>query len=261
MILRKKALFYFLLLLALGFAGLGKDCKKRDAGGMKTPSSRDAYMGVTFNNYQSRTAKGVLLTSLDRINPNIMPLIDQGFDEVFDVASRVYGYRNGLDHKLYRVNLFRRSPLCENPGFVIYARAGEQNPYDNHPAGYDKDPRIGWTLLCAAGLTEGEDVYRLVFVNDLSMAQAVGRMEPEHTVIYHNNRQLWQDTLFHVTGGHPLLTDPNQKPSAESASLPIEPAVVVLPEAVEIKTENAAGETVETLTLPKGSKVSMLLTK
>lgn len=188
---------------------------------------------VDFSNYQSlneltiasRTAKGVSVRSYKQQPKEVLDAVDRGLDEVFHIASnepynfhllhnRYTGEIGFTRHNNYRVWLLQPSNRCENPAFI---REYKGTAYDQSE--YDKDPRVGYVALCAAGgmrhlnngSTSGGNVFSpgIVIVDSLSVAEAASRFEGEHALLDEVHPILFAQTVYHQTGGHPIIPDPN----------------------------------------------------
>lgn len=163
------------------------------------------YNGKHSRKHFQGTSAGIRVYSGEKINPQILPLIDAGHNTVRDIAQGApYNYTKMLEPSHYGVVLFPRSPLCQNPAFTVRADGQPLYPdgYDQHPI-FDKDPRVGKVLVCAAGFVLGPTTNEVIIVNDLSIASLITQYELEHLIIYHNDRDYYIQTMnLH---SHPLL--------------------------------------------------------
>lgn len=241
----KKSTLILIALVTL-FASTAFTCKKDGY------DKSDWWTGHYTTKNPKRTAKGVTVYSYESVTQNNLDKVDEGLSRVFNIASRVYGYQNGLNFADYRIVLFKRSALCNGSvaGFAVRA-----DNYDGSE--YDKDPRPGYGVVCAAGLSAEFNRPLAVIVQDDAVIAEATRYEGEHLLAYYNDREFWAATLTHTTGGHPLLVD--EKGNLTDDTLrgggQMRGVTMVLPEEFEVESES------EKITLPKGAKVCLLLTK
>lgn len=192
-------LFFLSLAVVLAFA-----CKSKNADNYGGRGD-GVWQGMFHTNHRSTTPKGSPVNSYNDIPTADLPLYDAGADSIFEIASRVYGYGVGLTHSFSTINLHPASPKCENPGFVIPTSSQPLWPdgWDNDPHGFDKDPRVGKTLLCAAGMQWGNGYVAAV---GRSIAFEIARNELEHVLLANNDPERWESTSG--VHQHPLLPDP-----------------------------------------------------
>lgn len=244
-----KKLTFLLVLLIAGLSLSAFKCGK-SSGGYNTS---DWWTGQYSTKNPKRTPNGTTVYSFETVTPQNLQNIDEGLARVFDISSRVYGYQNGLNFSDYKIVLFKRSALCTGTAVGFAVRADN---YDGSE--YDKDPRPGYGVVCAAGLSAEFEQPLAVVVQDDSMIALATRFEGEHLILYKNDRQKWGETVTHSTGGHPLLPDTDGSLTDDSLrgrNGRFQSFIVRLPEGMEIESET------EKYTLPAGTKVCLLLTK
>jgi hypothetical protein len=158
---------------------------------------------ITGDNFSfaARTPRGVTVVSVTRPRAEVMQAIDQGFSELFAVAAR-HGHRNRLNFGDYTVFIARPDRLKDS--------AGQYSPDIAVGAGqYAGSVYDQGGFVFAAGLVLANSPSAFVLADhtrDLGRISNVVRYEGEHIVLFHNNRQLYQQTLDHSRGGgHPIL--------------------------------------------------------
>lgn len=239
----------FLLIAVVSLSAF--KCNKSSGGYDKS----DWWTGSFSTKNPKRTPNGATVYSYETVTAENLKNIDEGLNRVFDISSRVYGYQNGLNFSDYKIILFKRSALCTGTAIGFAVRADN---YDGSE--YDKDPRPGYGVVCAAGLSAEFDQPLAVIVQDDSMIALATRFEGEHLILYKNDIQKWGETLTHTTGGHPLLPDTDGSFAADDELLRgsngrIRGITIKLPEEMEIESET------EKYALPKGAKVCLMLTR
>lgn len=235
-----------LLLLLLVMAAAGFKCGKtavEQCGG-----TEDGCWQGSFHTKQSGTSpKGIRIASYNAV-PSVsqLALYDKGLDNLFDISRRVYGYTQMLDQPNYQFFVHPTSNKCQTPGFVIPVQGLALWPdgWDNHPD-YDKDPRVGYSLLCAAGMMFGVD--GAVLADSPQIAENIARFEGEHLVLYNNDRPKFDSTVF--VHYHPILPDTDGSliggPKWTAGGL-------TLPRSVEMP---------DGLLIEKGTKICVIFTK
>lgn len=217
------------------FALTAFDCKK-------TSSADGVFRGSYSTKVEARSPAGVRVVSAARINTGLFADMDRGIANGFRIAQQ-YGYTRQIGHSNYAVALFPRSPKCINPGFLI---AADGSAWDQGE--YDKDPRPGYVLLCAAGMAP--DGYVMIVADDPGHMFNVTWFETEHWMLFHNDPTRWVDTSG--VHAHPILPDREASLTAKTEAGP---------KFIAITIETPADVEAEGLTVKKGTKVCVLLTK
>lgn len=212
-------------------------------GGGQVP--KPTFTGAMSCHDQLKSAKGVVICADHKVDAAYGQVADQQLDDVFKIAqngavtasgtnhyrpcaSGGYEQGNGCfsTHASYQVYLIPRADVCVNPGFseVVYsppAPNGYDETYTDDPANHwDKDPRPGNTLLCAAGFMatghgnmSGIAAPGMGVVDDLADMQAgklpIIRYEAEHNILAQVDTERYAATQYHygTNGGHPILGD------------------------------------------------------
>lgn len=210
----------------------------------------DWWTGFYTTKNAKKTPRGATVYSYENVTPANLEKVDDGLARVFDIASRVYGYKNGLNYSDYRIILFKRSKLCTTAaGFAV-------NAPDYDGTEYDKDPRPGFGVVCAAGLSAEFESPLAVIVQDDPTILLATRFEGEHLILYVNDRWKWQETLFHGNGsGHPILPDTDGSLVAEQSLSDAGLAEV----SKELTTDISLADS--DLIIKKGTKVCILIAK
>lgn len=158
---------------------------------------------VTGDNFQFMTSTPRGVTVVSRIQPRaeVLRAIDQGFSDLFAVASR-HGYRNRLNYSDYIVFIGRPDRVKDSRGQYspdIAVGAGQYAGTDYDQGGF----------IYAAGMVLAYNPGAFVIAEherDFGRIMNVVRYEGEHIVLYHNDRALYERTADHSRGGsHPIL--------------------------------------------------------
>lgn len=222
----RKIAVIFLVIFSAGFRG----CGDKDDG---------VFTGSWSSKNADRTAKQVPVYSGFKINKALFPEIDKGIDNLAMSAARE-GYQP-LGHSEFKVALFPTSSKCINPGFLI---RDFSNTWDNLPPpnDFDKDPRVGYTLLCAAGLHPGETV--LIVADNFGHMSTIIEYEGEHATLLRRDPERWVATSG--VHAHPLFR--------VSALFVDNKYISVI---LELKEDIEA----EGLSVKKGTKICVLVTR
>lgn len=267
-IARPFALLMILTICTLNFACPKRLPWQRDSGAV---DSYDHFNGFISKKKHEITPLGINVWSMKEIDKNLLPLVEEGAKDVTRIARDSYAYKNALDVSKFRVHLFRPNKLCENPGFTV---RGDGSVYDGTQ--WDKDARPGKVLLCIAGINIDENNMEVAVSAHEKITREATRFEFEHAVIYHNDKLYWQDTIYHVTKGHPLLEDKpkpgevsflsinfdNRRATKFDPGLPegFQAESMELPVDFELTFDEDGGKR-ETRVIPKGRVVCFILTK
>lgn len=171
----------------------------------------DVYKGRLSEKYIEYSTKGVRVASRYKINNGLLPLIDQGLDDLFRIASNPpNSYEIPRTHSDYNVWLLPRSNKCISPGFLVDATG---SPYEGSE--YDKDPSPDRCLICAAGMTiftgtiGNPERPGMIIVDDPGTVRLVTRYEGEHSLLFYVDRPRYNATMYHPPP-HPILIDGEQ---------------------------------------------------
>lgn len=192
--------FALLLLVSVVVFAAGCPIKKKTSGRWVDDG---VFRGKLFEKHSAKTPKGIPVHSGDAISQDVLPRIDAGIDKLFRIAAAPPNSYDVSDmtHSYFNVWLYRRAPSCTDAAFLVEATG---SPYADTI--WDKDPRPGHAMVCAAGMNVNEEGGGMVLVNDVDMLETVARYEGEHLLLYRKDRKRWTDTMYHADGtGHPLL--------------------------------------------------------
>lgn len=167
------------------------------------------FRGLMSNKHTATSPKGVRIFSPNPIT-NQGAAIDRGLDKAFAIAEAPpNNYSVFTRHNTYTVYLWPRSNKCQNP--AIYQFWDRATVYDQTE--YDKDPRVGKTGLCFAGIqkfngtasrNENPDIRPgMLIVDDASTIETVTWYEAEHNILIQADYPRWIATKdLHL---HPIL--------------------------------------------------------
>lgn len=185
-------------------------------GGFKKCDSSDGvFRGTLSEKKKSVTAKGVKVGSATKINPALLPLIDQGIDDLFRIAAAPpNNYAIPISHPDFKVWLFPRSNKCINPAFLVDATG---SPYEGSE--WDKNPDPNKCEICAAGMTifhtNGPG---MLVVDDPGIMRTIVRYESEHGLLFYVDRVRFSATMYHPPP-HPILGEGDALAASEVAHL------------------------------------------
>lgn len=156
--------------------------------------------GDTFH-FQSDSPRGVRVISVNRPSAEMLRAIDQGFSDLFAIASR-HGYRQHLNYSDYTVFIAKADRTKDSAGNYSPDIAVPAGQYAG--SGYDQGG-----FIYAAGMVLGNNPSAFVFAEHTGSLQRVSdvvRYEGEHIILFFNDRRLYQQTADHSRGGgHPIL--------------------------------------------------------
>jgi len=151
--------------------------------------------------FGTRTERGVTVLSVSKPSAAVLQAIDQGFADLFAVASR-HGYGNRLNYTNYTVFIARADRLKDSTGQYSPDIAVGAGQYAGSV--YDQGG-----FVFAAGMVLAFNPSAFVIAEhtrDFGRVANVVRYEGEHIILYHNDRRMYQQTLDHSRGGsHPIL--------------------------------------------------------
>jgi hypothetical protein len=198
---KSSATFGFLLFMLLTLLSVGSLTATAQRGVPQGLVSRARQVTGDDFPFAARTPRGVTVVAVSRPRAEVLQAIDQGFSELFAVASR-HNYRNHLNYSDYVVFIGRPDRLKDSsgqysPDIAVGAAQYAGSVYDQ--GGY----------VFAAGMVLAYNPGAFVIADhtrDLGRISNVVRYEGEHIILYHNDRRLYQQTLDHSRGGgHPIL--------------------------------------------------------
>jgi hypothetical protein len=151
--------------------------------------------------YSGKTPRGVRFYAVSRPSRKMLQAIDKGFADLFDVARR-NGYGKKLKFKEYTVFIARPDRLQSpdgsySPDIAVGAAQYAGTVYDKGGFIYAAGIVVS-NALCAFLIPE--------YTRDFDAASKVVRFEGEHILLFHNDRQKYNQTADHSRGGgHPIL--------------------------------------------------------
>ncbi len=228
------------------FSATAFKCNSSDS---KDGDNTGTFQGRLYTDNHVTTASGATIFSRHAINGALMPLADEGLDNLFSIAAKPpHNYTTGLSHSNYKIYLFPRSPKCDNPAFLIETGGG--SGYDN--SDWDKDPRPGHTAICAAGMIVGTNDFSMLVVDDVGTMATVVHFEGEHLLAWHNNPEFYEASKIHSsTNYHPILGNGNNMYLKNYRHRHFEAKSLTLSQSIQMSSK----------TLPKGSVVCVLLSR
>lgn len=156
--------------------------------------------GDSFPVYAT-TPRGVRVYARTRPNAATLRAIDDGFTQLFNVASR-HGYRARLAHSAYTVFIARADRTKDSSGKYSPDIAVGAGQYAG--SGYDQGG-----FIYAAGMVLAYNPCAFIIAehnSDFGRIASVVRYEGEHLILYYNDRALYERTADHSRGGsHPIL--------------------------------------------------------
>jgi hypothetical protein len=174
--------------------------QRRGAIDRRAEAQAEQYTGDHFD-YVTETPRGAHVAAVRRPPAEMLRAIDDGLTDLFAVARR-NGYRARLNYSDYtvfiaRADRTRDSTGAYSPDIAVGAAQYAGSVYDK--GGYVYAAGIVSSFEpCAFAIAEHE--------RDWQRVANVVRYEGEHLVLYHNDRQRFQETYDHSHGGsHPIL--------------------------------------------------------
>jgi hypothetical protein len=200
----KKYLWAFLFLALSALMLASTSIRPVSAQGSGTDRKLVAYAqqisGDTFP-VVTRTGRGVRVFARTHPRAEVMRAIDDGFTELFQIARR-RGYTRRMNYSDYTVFIGRADRMKDSQGNYSPDVAVPAGQYAG--SGYDQG---GFIYAGGMVLTFDPSAF-LIAEHDRSWDRVsnVVRYEGEHLVLYFNDRQLFNKTADHSTGGyHPIL--------------------------------------------------------
>ncbi len=149
----------------------------------------------------TQTPKGARIYAVNEPNSAMLDAIDDGLTELFRVAKK-HKYKTRLKYSDYTIFIAKADRTKDinkkySPDIAVPAGQYAGSVYDQ--GGF----------IYAAGMVLAYNPCAFVFAEhtkDLQRVSDVVRYEGEHLVLYHNDRQLYNETADHSQGGgHPIL--------------------------------------------------------
>lgn len=148
-----------------------------------------------------RTPKGANVYAVKKPSAQMLKAIDQGLTDLFAVAKK-NNYRNRLNYSDYTIFIAKADRMKDSqnqysPDIAVGAAQYAGTDYDQGGFIYAAGMVIS-TNPCAFVIAEHR--------KDFKRVSDVVRFEGEHLVLYHNDRQKFNETADHSKGGgHPIL--------------------------------------------------------
>ena len=151
--------------------------------------------------YFAETPRGARVYAFNQPNAATLSAIDAGLRNLFAIA-RKNGYNRRMNYSDYTIFIAKadrtkNSSGQYSPGIAVGAAQYAGSVYDK--GGY----------IYAAGMVLGYNPAAFVIAEHTENLQGVSdivRYEGEHIILYHNDRQLYNQTADHSQGGgHPIL--------------------------------------------------------
>ena len=196
---RRSIRLVFIVLITVSFCAQGIAVQTRSIPSALVARARQ----VTGDNFQilTSTPRGVTVVARTPPRAEVLQAIDQGFGELFAVASR-HGYRVRLNYSDYIVFIGKPDRTKDSGGQYspdIAVGAGQYAGSIYDQGGF----------VYAAGMVLAYNPGAFVIAEhdrDFGRIANVVRYEGEHIVLYYNNRALYERTADHSRGGsHPIL--------------------------------------------------------
>jgi hypothetical protein len=152
-------------------------------------------------NFVVSSPKGARVYGVKKPSPQMLAAIDKGLTDLFAVA-RKNRYNKRLNYADYVIFIASPDRLKNfdgnySPDIAVGAAQYAGSIYDK--GGY----------IYAAGMVIGYNPLAFLIgehTKDFNRASDVVRFEGEHIVLYHNDRQRYNETMDHSQGGgHPIL--------------------------------------------------------
>jgi hypothetical protein len=194
----------FLIALVIYFTALSSDSVKtlyaQNPTDRRVFAEAERVSGDRFT-VSSKTPKGVRIYAVNQPSAAMLREIDKGLTDLFAV-SRKNGYGARLNYSDYVVFIAKPDRQKDgdgkySPDLAIPSRQYAGSIYDK--GGY----------IYVAGMVLGYNPGAFIIgehQQNLARVSEVVRYEGEHIVLYHNDRQRYQQTADHSQGGgHPIL--------------------------------------------------------
>lgn len=149
----------------------------------------------------SKTPKGAKIYAVNKPRKELLNAVDKGLNELFAVAKK-NKYNQRLKHKDYIIFICKADRQTDSDGNYIPNFAIPVAQY----AGTDYDK--GGFMYAAGMVISNNPLAFMIAENEKKLEQVteVVRFEGEHLVLYHNDRQRYDQTADHSKGGgHPIL--------------------------------------------------------
>ena len=149
----------------------------------------------------AKTKKGAIIYAVKKPSKAMLKAIDKGLNDLFAVSKK-NRYNSRLKYSDYVIFIAKPDRLTDSDGNYIPNFAVPLGQY----AGTDYDK--GGFMYAAGIVLSNEPCAFMVAENEKKLEQVseVVRFEGEHLVLYHNDRQRYNETADHSKGGgHPIL--------------------------------------------------------
>lgn len=196
--------FILIALFALFALGFGK-CDPKPL-----PGAPDAdWQGLLPTGVFATTDGGVKVESSSAIDPAILPELDAGLNDLFEIAKAPpYNYGGKFTDDLHKWHVWLmpiNHTKCIEDSFTIrvtsplYPEGWDQDPV------FDKDPAPGKVLLCVGGFMarDPHNEPGMVIVASVKIGRNISRFEGEHNVLYDADRPKFDASSNNHA--HPLL--------------------------------------------------------
>ena len=199
MLLKLKSLSKILIILTVIFSA-NSFIQAQNLADRTILAEAEKYSKDKFN-FAAVSPKGARVYGVKKPSTQMLAAIDKGLTDLFAVA-RKNGYNKRLNYSDY----------------VIFIAAPDR--LKNYDGNYSPDIAIGVAQYAGTIVDKGGYMYVAGMVigynpcafligehtKDFNRASDVVRYEGEHIVLYHNDRQRYNETLDHSKGGaHPIL--------------------------------------------------------
>ncbi len=151
--------------------------------------------------YSTTSSKGAKVYGVNQPSNKMLAAIDQGLQDLFDVAEK-NGYHKRLNFTDYTIFISKPDRLADidgnySPDIAVTANQYAGSIYDKGGYVYAAGIVIAYNP-CAFMIAE--------HTKNFNRVSEVVRYEGEHIVLYHNDRQRYNETADHSKGGgHPIL--------------------------------------------------------
>ena len=189
-----------LLITALIFFAFQIPVQSQIGSGNSLKTKAEKISGDKFR-YLSRTNKGVNVYSVKKPSANMLNSIDKGFNELIQIAKK-NKYRRNLNYSDYTIFIANADRTKNANGQYSPDIAVGSAQYSGTK--YDKG---GYIYAAGMVISFSPSAFLLAeHKQNFERVSEIVRYEGEHLVLYHNNRNLFNETADHSKGGgHPIL--------------------------------------------------------
>jgi hypothetical protein len=189
----KITIILFILLLTIGVSA-------QNSVSLSLIQRAEKISGDQFS-FTAKTKKGAIIYGVKKPNKAMLQAIDKGLNDLFKIAKK-HKYNQRLKHSDYLIFIAKPDRLTDSDGNYIPNFAIPLGQY----AGTDYDK--GGFMYAAGLVLSNEPCAFMIAENEKKLEQVseVVRFEGEHLILYHNDRQRYNETADHSKGGgHPIL--------------------------------------------------------